>query len=142
MAYAMKLTEGQKTAIASGTLTYWRELLIFLALVAVAFLGWRWQSAAGEVDALKSRLNLQSSIAEQEKKLVEIEARERELYPAIESKLKELADAEAALTAKRAELQKVTRQTIQRRVEKLDTNQIAEAFEAKGYPATVIKGAK
>lgn len=138
-----KLTEGQKAALASGLLTYWRELLMVLLLVAVALMGWRWQAASGEAEALRARVDLSRTIADEEERLAEVRQREADLYPAIEAKLKELAEADKALARRRAELDnKATKKKIAAKVEALTTDQLAEAFKAKGYPCWVVEERK
>lgn len=137
-----ELSEGQKAALSYGFKTYWRELLIVLLLLGFAFLGWYANRARGEAEALRSRIDLSKTVAEEEARLEEVRKREADLYPKIEARLKELAGLDADLAKKRAELDKVTRRKIEARVEKLETSQIAEAFKAKGYPCTVIKGQK
>jgi septal ring factor EnvC (AmiA/AmiB activator) len=134
-----KLSEGQRLAILAGARSYWREILLVLLILVVAGLAWLARSARAEADALKSRVDLSRTIAEEQAKLDEIQKREAELYPAIEKKLKELAEADAELAKRRAALDKQTRRTIETRIQKLTTDELAEAFKARGYPAKVIK---
>lgn len=127
----------------------WPTLLAVLALLLCAWLWQRGENAIAEADTLRARVNLAATLADEQKRfeeiqarvtaakarLAEIETREGELYPELERRRAEAGKLWAKIQKRLAELKALQTGPPPPTVALTD-EELVKAFGALGYTVT------
>lgn len=149
------MNNNQRLAASLLIRQHWPTLLAVLALLLAAFLWQRGENARAEADTLRARVNLAATLADEQKRfeevqarvtaakarLAEIETRERELYPEIERRRAEAGKLWAKIQRRQEELKALQTGPPPPTVALTD-QELVKAFGALGYTVTPTQESK
>lgn len=148
------MNDNQRLALSLTLRQHWPALLAVLALLLCAFLWQRGENALAEADTLRARVNLAATLADEQKRfeeiqarvtaakarLAEIETREAEVYPEIERRRAEVGKLQSKIRLRQSELARLEIFQIgpPRPAVALTDQELVKAFGALGYTVTPV----
>lgn len=135
------LKSAEKKITLATVITKWRETVILILLIVVAFLWWKKLSAETELAKAKAMLNSAQQIATIDATLQQMEQHQKNLYPKLDANIKELEALRLQLRTVEGTLVGLSRDRFRKAVkdQQLTPTQLADYFKSKGYDARAIK---
>ena len=133
------MNEERKKATFDHVIANLDKLILGIVIIGLIFTWNRGNSWENKYNELKAKTVSAEEYKKIESKLDEMRRRERELYPQLDAKLKELDSSRAELSKLRKLLKKYEelKDVNDEQIKKMDLNRVADTFTSMGYPAKV-----
>ena len=137
---ALKRAESRITP--STVISHWRELVISLLVISVFVMYYRMQAATTELATKNETYNRLVKIDGIDSTLKTVTDNQKNLYPQMDTTIKQLESVQSQLRTQAAQLKVVSQAQSRKAAGDLTAEELAKGLSLMGYPITVTKEIK